>query len=308
MLKFPSQSQIFATFFVLGFLIMPAIAEAQSAREISNRLQRLENEIETLSRAIYRGEQPPPSQRGATQAANTEIRLQQLEGEIRNLTGALEQQSFEIRQLKAQLDRLNGDLELRLGDLERGNNNAQRNAPAYTAQSNMDARNAEPAAGGDSNFPTGSLGTIRRPNPNVSPANANASAGTISRDAAAQEYEEAFSLLKNSDYSSAEREFSNFLSNHPRHVLAGNAKYWLGETHYVRGDFETAARVFAEGYQQYPDGSKAADNLLKLGMSLAATGNSNDACIALKQLETQYSTGAGPVLRRAQQEMSRLGC
>ncbi len=125
---------------------------------------------------------------------------------------------------------------------------------------------------------------------------------------AAAAYENAFSLLKNGNYDAAEREFETFLQNNKGHPLAGNAKYWLGETFYVRGDFDRAARIFAEGYQQYPDGAKTADNLLKLGLSLSSIGNNKDACIALNQLKKDFSTGSGPVLRRAEQEMQRLGC
>ncbi|MCD8562529.1 MAG: tol-pal system protein YbgF [Alphaproteobacteria bacterium] len=129
-----------------------------------------------------------------------------------------------------------------------------------------------------------------------------------SGDAAAMAYENAFSLLKAGNYDAAEKAFEGFLQKNPDHVLAGNAKYWLGETYYARANYEKAARVFAEAYQKYPDGSKAADNLLKLGMSLAATGNNTDACTAFRQLEKNYKTGSEPVLRRAQQEMSKLGC
>jgi len=76
----------------------------------------------------------------------------------------------------------------------------------------------------------------------------------------------------------------------------------------VRGDFQRAARIFAEGYQQYPDSAKTPDNLLKLGLSLSSIGNDKDACIAFNQLKKDFSSGSGPVLRRAEQEIERLGC
>ena len=44
---------------------------------------------------------------------------------------------------------------------------------------------------------------------------------------------------------SAEQALAAFVQNHPEDGLAGNAQYWLGETFYVRGDFQTAARTFA---------------------------------------------------------------
>ena len=80
------------------------------------------------------------------------------------------------------------------------------------------------------------------------------------------------------------------------------------ESFYVRRQYERAARIFAEGYQSYPKSSKAPDNLLKLGLSLGGMGNTHDACVALAQLKKEYASERTPVMRRADQEFSRLGC
>ena len=90
--------------------------------------------------------------------------------------------------------------------------------------------------------------------------------------------------------------------------MAPNALYWLGETFYVRKDYDKAARAFAEAYQKYPNGPKGADNLLKLGMSLAGKGEKDSACVALAQLRKEYPKGPEPVLKRGESEMATLGC
>jgi tol-pal system protein YbgF len=275
-------------------------AMAQSSRELSNRLTRLENELETLSRAIYRGEQPPVGtfsgggDPGA--AANAEVRFQQLDVQIRDLTGKIEEQNFEIRQLKDTLERLNADVELRLGALERGNAGGEIDNSSAPSSRSFD----NPVTSSPSSTRGNVLGTISESGSNA--------VSSSSSDSAAAIYENAFSLLKNGNYDSAEREFDSFLRNHGDHALAANAKYWLGETYYVRGDFERAARIFAESYQQYPKSAKAADSLLKLGLSLASSGNTKDACVALNQLKKENPDGLGPVGRRAEQEATRLGC
>ena len=63
----------------------------------------------------------------------------------------------------------------------------------------------------------------------------------------------------------------SFVERYPKDPLAGNAQYWLGETFYVRKDYSNAATAFAQGYEKYPKGAKASDDLLKLGMSLTAS-------------------------------------
>ncbi|MBC7325381.1 MAG: tol-pal system protein YbgF, partial [Moorella sp. (in: Bacteria)] len=121
-------------------------------------------------------------------------------------------------------------------------------------------------------------------------------------------YERSFSFLRDRNYDQAETGFADFLNRFPGHDLAPNAKYWLGETYYVRNNFERAARIFAEAYQQYPQGPKGPDNLLKLAMSLAGLGKTEDACVTFGQLQKEYPSGAIPVLMRAEKEMEKLGC
>lgn len=296
-----------------AFVVLPATAQAQS-RDVTSRLNRLENEIQTLNRAVYRGEKPSSPVLSGDPAANAaaEVRIQQLEMELRDIRGKIEEQSYQIRQLTEKLDRAVGDLEVRMSDLEGGRSTggAANSTSSYVAGG---AKFTPPISGkvktqrignGQSDDFTWSSNAA-----NTAPAAGN-QLGTISSggDAAAAAYENAFSLLKNSNYEAAGKGFDAFINQNPNHALVGNAKYWLGETYYVRGDYSTAARIFAEGYQKFPKGTKAADNLLKLGMSLAATGSKADACIAFSQLKKDFSAGAGSVLRRADQEMSRIGC
>ncbi len=94
----------------------------------------------------------------------------------------------------------------------------------------------------------------------------------------------------------------------PEHRLASNATYWLGETYYVRNQYDDAARVFAQSYQKYPGGSKTPDSLLKLALSLSGLGKKQEACIALAQLKTEFPGGSSAVLQRADKEMTDLGC
>lgn len=306
------QPLTFIAAFLVGMAGFAGLSYAQSSSELQDRLERLETDVRTLNRAVYsqEGAQGGSYSGGGGDAANAEVRVQQLEIELRNLTGQLEQQSYEIRQLKEQLERATGDMELRIQDLESGRRAAPANsAPKYTAkpppqaspppQENiiLDTRklqNVQPSNGN----PGGRLGTIK-------PDSYPSSGGP---DHAAAAYENAFSLLKSSNFDAAEQEFGRFLEQYPDHVLSSNAKYWYGETFYVRGDYERSARIFAESYQQAPRGAKAQDNLLKLGMSLAGMGNKKDACVALRQLNKENPGGTTPVLRRAKQEMTRLGC
>ena len=75
--------------------------------------------------------------------------------------------------------------------------------------------------------------------------------------------------MESRDYVAAERTFRGFLQGYPRHQLAGNAQFWIGEIYFARKDYVNASIAYAEGYRNYPRSPKAPDNLLQLGRALA---------------------------------------
>lgn len=115
-------------------------------------------------------------------------------------------------------------------------------------------------------------------------------------------------MLKQADYPAAAEALKNFIRQHPDDGLAGSAQYWLGETYYARGNYAEAASAFAEGYKRYPKGAKAADDLLKLGMSLARANQKQNACIALTQLDREFPNPGTAIKERAKEEKKKLDC
>ena len=123
-----------------------------------------------------------------------------------------------------------------------------------------------------------------------------------------QDYETAYGYLLKQDYGAAEAAFDDFLQRYPTDPLAGNAQYWLGETHFVRGSYKPAAAAFLKGYQNFAKGNKAPDSLLKLAMSLDRLGQKDAACSSFRELTVKFPSAPVHVKGRADTEMKRLGC
>jgi tol-pal system protein YbgF len=263
-----------------------------------------------------------------TVVAQQEVRIQQLEQQISDLTGKLEDATYQIQQLNSRIDRMQKDTELRLSTLEHGSGSMAAAAGAGTgAPAPAGAPSAPDQTAGAGTPPpqaagTGILGRLSQGQMEAAqnaPAPAPATAPAANQTAAAtpydlpgatpqQQYEYAFGLLRAANYPEAEKAFTAFVQKNPNDVLAGNAQYWLGETYYVRGDYQKAAVTFAEGFQKYPSSGKAADNLLKLGMSLGEMGKKQDACTALTQLISKYPGAPEDLLVRARREKEHYGC
>ena len=355
-----------------------AVAQDPAVDALLKRLERMERDIGTLNRQVYRGESPPPSAAPAPvsrsplppagadtstahAAARVQAKITQFEAELRDLTGQVEGFGNTLRQINGRLEKLISDVDFRLSSLEAARPAAPAGvAPGQAALQPVPAaappqlgrvpQSAPVSAGAAQGGPiTGSgapqtLGTItgadlaRVPQAPGSPAPASAPAGTPAprappaqpaavtpaaapapQQAAAPaailppgtprtRYRFAFSLLRQADYNKAATAFEEFLGAHPNDKLAANARYWLGETHYVRGDYRTAANEFLTGFQKNPKGSKAADSLLKLGMSLIGLKQNNDACATFDKLSADFPEMPGNIQRVLTRERTRAEC
>lgn len=96
---------IFSGLLAVALAGLPFMAGAQGGDwDMQNRIKRLENEIQTLSRAVYRGEKPPAGVGGGLSGgADAEIRLQQIETEVRGLRGIWKSRALRFVSLKISL-------------------------------------------------------------------------------------------------------------------------------------------------------------------------------------------------------------
>ncbi len=301
-----------ATVLAICLAVAPAAAQSGDVRQLMSRLDRIERDLVIIQRQLYRGDAPTapgaaaaqPAAAGSggaiapTMAARLELRLSELEGMIQQLTGQLERNGFTLQGLGETVEKLSGDVEFRFQRLEGGGG-------AMAA--------AEPAAGDVTAQPPAAMAAatamiVPAPQPAIAAMPASVVVPALPEGTPEEQYKHAFSLLRQADYAEAERALTAFLEAHPEHPRAANAHYWLGETYYARKDFTQAAVAFAKGYQRFPDGAKAQDNLLKLALSLGSLGKQPEACASLAQLATQFPDASPTIRRRAGVESERLGC
>ncbi|WP_299380865.1 tol-pal system protein YbgF [uncultured Kiloniella sp.] len=327
--------------FVVMAMQASAWAQNSQVQGLVNKIDRLQRELVTLQQHVYQGKTPSAeelaavgSNSGGANAGRLELRLSQVENQMRGLTGQFEEVNFRLDQLGKRLDKLVADTDLRLQNLENGRQvgAVQQGTPlaANNTASQAQQTTGQPSASGQ----PGVLGTIpaedlnnfntqqqaaTAPNTAVDSASPQSliqgglrsdevASYTLPGDTPKEQYDYSFGLLRQARYDEAEQAFSKFVENHPEDSLAGNATYWLGETYYVRGDYQQAAITFADSFQRYPNSSKAPDNLLKLGLSLSSLGNTSDACGTFGELLNRYPNASAIVKQRAGQESQRLNC
>lgn len=259
--------------------------------------------LESLARSGGGRAGAPAMASGGGLGASDAARLEGMETQIRALTSEVQRLTDQVRQMSGNGNR--GDV----GGLRPSY--AERAAPPTTTNIPSAFGSTTVTEGGGSD-PIGSL-IDARPSAGASqfgtagdrvaalpPAESNANAK--------QDYETAYGHLLRQDYGAAEAAFEDFLKAYPNDQLAGNAQYWLGETHFVRGSYKSAASAFLKGYQTYAKSNKAPDSLLKLAMSLDRLGQKDAACSSFGELVTRFPDAPGHVKDKASAEQRRLKC
>jgi tol-pal system protein YbgF len=248
----------------------------------------------------------------AGRLARFEVRLAQLEEEIRRLTGRIEQLEYGQRALGQRIDELVRDLDQRLLALEGGNGGPRAAAapdrsgppPAPAGEATAGPEVAAGAEGTLGRVPQSALAGLPRPEPGSIPPPPE-----IANLSPQQQYDAAMQLLRAGDYAGAEGGLQLFLDLNPEHALAPNAAYWLAETYYVRKSYAAAAAAFARNYRVYGNGdTKAPDNLLKLGMSLGSLQETEKACRTYDELATEFPDAPAHIQQALVRERSRAGC
>ena len=125
-----SGSVICATLVCLAVIVpsVPVQAQNTGMQELLNRVERLQRELSTLQRQVYKGEAPPasaatplaPAAGDPRNAARNSIRISQLENELQQLTGRIEEIGFRTQQIQSRLEKLVSDMDQRLTALEGG--------------------------------------------------------------------------------------------------------------------------------------------------------------------------------------------
>jgi len=79
-----------------------------------------------------------------------------------------------------------------------------------------------------------------------------------------QVYNTALQTFRSREHGQAVLDFLDFIAKYPRHPLAANAQYWIGEAYYAQRDYRQALVEFQKVFEYGP--AKAPDALVKMGL------------------------------------------
>jgi tol-pal system protein YbgF len=280
-----------------------------------------------------------PATAQSQSAAQLAVQVQEMQEQMRILTGQVEGLQFQLTQMQTLIERMTEDNEFRFQQLEGGGSGKPQAATDTMGEPAQRLPQTETETGSIQQLPTvgldgtldqqpdglsldqpmdfglgdsldpvlrGGTGTLGSLDPGTDLTfGGGASAG--SGDARAQ-YEAGYDAIVRGDYVFAQDQFEQFIELYPNNPQAADATNWLGEALIQQGQFDDAALVLAEGYKKYQNDRRAPDLMLKLGMALVGSQQQELACRTFVTLENRYSDLTPAFQQRLGEEKNRAQC
>lgn len=118
-------------------------------------------------------------------------------------------------------------------------------------------------------------------------------------------YQAAYADYTRGNYALAIMGFEEFMRQNPKHDLADNALYWIGECHYAERRFDKAIEAFERLQQDFPQSEKFAAALLKQGYAYIESYQMAQGIVRLQGLVEKYPQSSEA--RLARQKLKEMG-
>ncbi len=232
---------------------------------------------------------------------NMAQRIEALQREVQELRGENERLVHEINTLKTRQREQYLDIDRRLQS-----STSVPGTASIPASSGVSVTNTEGMQSQDvtQSPPTSLPPSATSTSSQIETTTSGTTVATVASSDAAQDYKNAFTLLKQGKYDDSIVAFGSFLQTHPDSKYAANAQYWLAEANYVSKHYPQALSEFSKVVNKYPASSKVADARLKLGFTHYELGQYEEARVELTRLRAQFPNST--VASLAQQRLERM--
>ncbi|MEX0406258.1 tol-pal system protein YbgF [Aquibium sp. LZ166] len=295
----------------------------------------------TLQRLLPQNWLRQPDEAPRVQLAQAgDPRVVQLEEQIRQLNGKIEELNFLLLQTQDQIRKMQEDNEFRLQQLEEKQGAVRANPSQDTARDGLGGTDTLAGASEGSTATAQQTGELPKTLGTITfdadgkPIGGAADAGEEdtafaedagrvasgsstdgtqvaalpATDSPDELYRNAYNFILSGDYATAEAGFREHIERFPNDPKAADANYWLGEALLGMQEYRQAAEVFLAANQSYPNSGKSPDMLLKLGVSLAALNQRDVACATYAEIGNRYRDLSAALKERVKAEQALAGC
>ena len=281
---------LFLLLFILTINLNKSFAE--DALTIKQQLDRIMEEVKDLNKAVFNKSFDNEKLNSLDESIDAErftsidIRIYDLEKDIKNLTLQFEEILFKLDDISNDMVGLESKL---ISKLEQINIEPEKNIENNEAKSEEDLEIEE----------ENTLGKIvisdnnnNKDNKDSSDLNVEEEKNSLLQEVSNLNPEEqiqyALDQMMKKNYNEAKNIFDQFIENFPENQLSGSAHFWLGKIYLFETNYRKAAIIFGEGVQKFPNSIKAPEMYYELAKSLKEMDKISESCKTLTLLEQNY--------------------
>lgn len=268
--------------------------------QIQKEKESIKKEIEAIRTELTAFKKETETNHSSLQAENQKtkadlfLRLETLQSEMRTLSTGVEEYKQFLKTPSKEVARVKEDVEVRLRILEeKGKTFEERNRSLEERNRSFEERNRfyderlkgmeERLKGLDAKL-TAKLTEMEKAippkEPPAEPKTPSTTAGNL--------YKDAYETFQKGDLDGGRRKFEAFLKTYPNMELSDNAQFWIGETYFLKKDYEKAILEYEKVIVKYPEGDKVSSALLKQGLAFLELGDKTNARNLLKRVADRF--------------------
>jgi len=291
----------FLTILILSLFINYSAFGEENLLTLKQQIDRLQRDVNDLSKLIFQnnnnlGDLNNSNQQNqeSNNISAFDMRIYDLESDIKNLYSNIEDLIFQIEELKKIFEDMRIEIDTKLIS----NNNLSNNENDIVNEADQEESD------------TNTLGTLKINSEDLSEQTETLEekdnleiSEKLNPD---EQFQLAFDMLRGQKFEEAKEALKEFINENSENNLSGSAHYWLGEIYLLQKDYREAAIVFAEGYRKYPSSVKAPDNLYKLADSLSKINKIEEACNTLEQFIKKHQNHK--LINKTNKKIASLNC
>ena len=304
-----------AFIFLLIFTFLNA-SYAEDALTVKQQLDRISEEVSDLNRAVFNKSFDKNNifiseeKNDIERFTSIDIRIYDLEKDIKNLTLQFEEILFKLDDLSNDVNYFQEDLSSKLDKITISTHeiDAEINKKKIAESTLIKEENT--------------LGKIIISDTNKSLVNTSSQnlAENIEQEnnIEDEQTQETISMLpedqlqfaldqmRKKNFNKSKETLENFIIKFPKNKLSGSAYFWLGKIYLFESNYRDAALVFGEGVQKFPNSIKAGEMYYELVKSLKEMNKIPEACKTFSLFKESYN--GNKFSKDPDNIMSKLNC
>ena len=217
--------------------------------------------------------------------ADLQLQLEKLQSEVRQLSAGMEEYKDFLKRPSKEIDRVKEDVASRTKLLEEKSKALEGKDKALEDRMKVLEENLRAIDGkidrlASKQQETEKSASTREMTSETKTASLSRGAGDL--------YKDAYESFQKGNLEAARKKFEAFIKQYPNTELSDNAQFWIGETYYLKKDYEKAILEYEKAISKYPEGDKIPAALFKQALAFLELGDKTNGKNLLKRVIDRY--------------------